>query len=103
MSILDSVLVGIFGISVVFVVLISISLLIKLISSIFGRVRENETAAPHEVQSNEQAAVYQSRELDLIDVDEKTAALVMAIVSSKTNIPLSKLQFKTIRLVKQKG
>jgi Na+-transporting methylmalonyl-CoA/oxaloacetate decarboxylase gamma subunit len=96
-------MVGVFGISVVFVVLISISFLIKLISSIFGRVRENEPTAPSEELSNGQAAAYQSRELELIDVDEKTAALIMAIVSSNTNIPLSKLQFKTIRPVKQKG
>ncbi len=40
--------------------------------------------------------------LDLINVDEKTAAVVMAIVSNKSGIPLNRLSFKSIRLMEDK-
>lgn len=35
--------------------------------------------------------------LDLIDVDEPTAAVIMAIVSDQSGIPLNRLSFKSIR------
>lgn len=36
----------------------------------------------------------------LLDVDEKTAACIMAIVSHQTQIPLSELVFKSIKALK---
>ena len=42
-------------------------------------------------------------ELRLRDVDEQTAAMIMAIVSDQSGIPLSELQFKSISLVKKEG
>ncbi len=41
-------------------------------------------------------------ELDLIETDEKTAAVIMAIVSHQSGIPLNRLSFKSIRLVEDK-
>ena len=38
-------------------------------------------------------------ELRLIGVDEKTAAMIMAIVSHESQIPLSELQFKMIKAI----
>lgn len=40
-------------------------------------------------------------ELKLIDTTEREAALIMAIVADKTNIPLNKLKFISIRNVKE--
>lgn len=37
--------------------------------------------------------------IDLVNVDEKTAAIIMAIVSDKSGIPLNRLSFKSIKLV----
>jgi hypothetical protein len=34
-------------------------------------------------------------------VDEKTAAMIMAIISDETQIPLSELQFKKIKAIDQ--
>jgi hypothetical protein len=45
------------------------------------------------------AVEYGQGSLKLIHVDEKTAALIMAIVSDETCIPLSELVFKSIRRV----
>ena len=41
-------------------------------------------------------------EVDLIGVDEKTAAVIMAIVSNQTDIPLNRLSFKSIKLIEDK-
>ena len=41
-------------------------------------------------------------ELELINTDEKTAAIIMAIVSDKSGIPLNRLSFKSIKLVEDK-
>ena len=35
--------------------------------------------------------------LQLIDVDEETAACIMAIISDETDIPLDELQFRRIQ------
>ncbi len=37
--------------------------------------------------------------IDLVGVDEKTAAVIMAIVSDKSGIPLNRLSFKSIKLM----
>ena len=37
--------------------------------------------------------------VELINTDEKEAAVIMAIVSDKSGIPLEKLSFKTIKLL----
>ena len=41
-------------------------------------------------------------ELELVDTDEKTAAVIMAIVSKKSGIPLNRLSFKSIKLIDEK-
>lgn len=40
--------------------------------------------------------------LDLVDVDEPTAAVIMAIVSDQSGIPLNRLNFKSIKKVEDK-
>jgi hypothetical protein len=37
----------------------------------------------------------------LIGVDEPTAAVIMAVISSKSGIPLEKLAFRTIRILQE--
>ncbi|MGE5494309.1 MAG: OadG family protein [Burkholderiales bacterium] len=99
MSFLDSLLTDAFGLAIVFVVLIVICLLIKLISAIISRIQKS--GAPSDEQVSPAVSEAQpGSELALIDVDEETAALIMAIVSKNTNIPLSKLHFTSIKLVK---
>jgi len=104
MTFLESLLVDGFGLSIVFVVLISLSLIIKLVSLIVRQFKKTESsteAALDQPAIQEPQMAYADGELKLLDVDEKTAALIMAIVSDQTEIPLSQLQFKSIRLVKQ--
>ena len=106
MTILDSLTVDAFGLSIVFAVLVGLSLVIKLITRVVSSVQKNESdteKTPQEAQDIPQLAdqtQYADGELRLFDVDEKTAALIMAIVSDESDIPLPQLQFKSIRLMK---
>ena len=50
-----------------------------------------------EAEPAEKRCVITAGELKLFDVDEKTAAIIMAIVSHESKIPLSELQFKSIK------
>ena len=105
MSFLDSLGIDAFGFSIVFAVLIVLSLIIKLISIIISKIERKaiiskESRTQDDVISAISEAQYGDGELKLYDVDEKTAALIMAIVSDESKIPLAELQFKSIRLMK---
>ena len=104
MTVLESLGVDVFGFAIVFVVLIALSLVIKLISMIISSVQKKKSVALPETQSTAlqeyEGTQYADGELRLFDVDEKTAALIMAIVSDEAGIPLSQLRFQSIRLMK---
>ena len=97
----------VFGVLLLMYILISISgKIIQAISNI-GKKDESAkapvTAAPVAAAA---AAVseeeFSSGTLKLKDCDEKTAAMIMAIVADDTGIPLSELVFKSIKLVDKK-
>ncbi len=59
-------------------------------------VKETPAAAPVVSEAVHDTAAY-GGEIALYNVDEKTAACIMAIVSDETKIPLSQLIFKSIK------
>jgi Na+-transporting methylmalonyl-CoA/oxaloacetate decarboxylase gamma subunit len=92
----------------VFLVLAVLYGLILLFSAILRLVqgkKKEEPAAKAEVVTAAPAAAalvptgVWGGQLRLQDVDEQTAAIIMAIVSDESGIPLSELVFKSIRLV----
>jgi len=108
MSILDSIKHDLIGVAIVASALVLFSLLIKLTLSFKRRdaARKEEPAisAPDTqsatVECPADDAGWSSDEgLKLVNVDEKTAALIMAVVSHESGIPLSELRFKKIRLL----
>ncbi len=58
---------------------------------------EKVVSAPADV--TEKAAYQVKKAPELIDVDEKTAAVIMAIVSNESGIPLERLSFKSIKRI----
>ena len=61
-------------------------------------------AAPAQATASAPAAtpaqtVAVKKDPELIDVDEKSAAIIMAIVSNETGIPLERLAFKSIKKI----
>lgn len=104
MSVANSILVALIVMLIVFVCLIALSLLLKLQSFIFGYVDKNKKIQVNkeEVPSNNTNNInteVSTGELELIGVDEKTTAIIMAIVSDELKVPLCELQFKSIKLI----
>lgn len=105
--------VSLFGILMVFLLLIILAVLIMIISRV---VRLGENIAAKKSKKNadsdapapaQQAAAAgtplpgtQSQgTLDLDGVDEPTAAVIMAIVSDESGVPLNRLLFKSIKKI----
>lgn len=98
---------------IVFAVLFIIFCLISISGAIFAAIdksaKEKVAAAPAApVAQDTQAQAAEEEEfssgtLKLKGCDEKTAAMIMAIVSDNTGIPLSELVFKSITLVEEKN
>lgn len=110
MTILDSLMVSVFGLGIVFLVLVLLSFLVSLQSRIVSALvrvngvqqeSRNEAVAGIMLQSDTcmKAEEFSVGELKLYGVDEKTAAMIMAIVSDESGIPLSELQFKSIKAI----
>lgn len=107
MDILTALKISISGFFVVFVGLGLIFFSIKILSMIISlfdkpKIQTNEIS----VQSNatetnniDEENVVGYGELKLFGVDEKTAAMVMAIVSDESKISLAELRFKSIKLL----
>lgn len=103
--------VSLFGILMVFLLLIILAVLIMIISRVV-RLGENLAGkkGKKNAASDEPAPVQQSvaagtllpgtqsqGTLELDGVDEPTAAVIMAIVSDESGIPLNRLLFKSIK------
>ena len=98
-------------ISVVFAVLFIMYACISIASKIISKLPSGEKKADKAPAAPAPAAAapapaaeeeFSSGTLKLKGCDEKTAAMIMAIVSDNTGIPLSELVFKSITLVENK-
>ena len=97
---------------VLFLMYILISLSGKVIAGISGQVisaskkeepkAEVKAAPAAQTKAEDPGEEFSSGTLKLKGCDEKTAAMIMAIVSDNTGIPLSELVFKSIKLVDEK-
>ena len=96
------------GITTVIIILAIIAILIILVSKVIraieGAAKKKAPEAPAVAAPSAPAGVpmpagMNQGELELINTDEKTAAIIMAIVSDKSGIPLNRLAFKSIRLM----
>ncbi len=104
MSIGRALIIAVSGFSVVFLMLCILWFIIviinKVTTSLEGKAApETPAAAPAKAPAKAEApqAGTFGGEIALYDVDEKTAACIMAIISDETKIPLSQLVFKSIR------
>ena len=104
MSIGRALIIAVSGFAVVFLMLCILWFIIviinKVTTSLEGKAAP-ETPAAAKVEAPAKAEAPQAGtfggEIALYDVDEKTAACIMAIISDETKIPLSQLVFKSIR------
>lgn len=110
MSIIESLVVALFCIALVFFVLSCVFTLIKVLSRILNIVGDKkdkisiagaEVATVAKTVGETDVNAFSTGELKLFNVDEKTAAMIMAIVSHESQIPLSELSFKSIKAVEE--
>lgn len=115
MNIPKALLVALVGFITVLAMLSIIALFIKLIAFIFSGIERKSASkkvetviSPVEHKSNESVTVgftlpdnESQGHLELVGVDEATAAMLMALVSYKTEIPLNRLAFKSIKFVEE--
>lgn len=105
LTLVEALLIALSGIVVVFIMLAVLCLIIPVISKIVGGLTPKKAAAPAPAPAPKAAPAPAAApaggtytgEVALIDCDEKTAAMVMAIVSHETGIPLDQLIFHKIK------
>ena len=105
----EALMVALSGFLVVFLMLIILWGIIVMINKVVTAIEKKaeDTAVPsfpeepvrQEAPAAESASQTYGGEIALYDVDEKTAATIMAIISHETQIPLNQLVFKSIRAV----
>lgn len=97
----NALLVSLIGIIVVLSELAILAGLIILISKVINKfVVKKDSEAPAQAPSTAtENSVPEERGVKLKDVDEKTAAMIMALVSEESKIPLDRLDFKSIKKV----
>lgn len=92
-------------IAVLALIAVCVIVISKVIRAIENKGKKDEPAVSAQekpsTQAPAKAAAVSSGSLELVDVDEKTAAVVMAIVSKESGIPLNRLAFKSIRLMEE--
>jgi len=102
MDILNSLLIGVFGMAVVFLVLVVLIVMINIQTFVArklmaaGAARSKEATVPTDAPAPA-APPPDPQGLVLVGVDERTAAIVMAVVCDQTGIPPEELYFRTIR------
>ena len=105
MPLSDALATSVIGIVTVIAILAIIAVLIILVSKVIRAIEGAATKkAPEAPVAAAPAGVpmpagMNQGELELVNTDEKTAAIIMAIVSDKSGIPLNRLSFKSIKLV----
>lgn len=102
MDVLQALMIAASGFLTVFLMLVILWLIIVLINKAVtstekaGAGKKAAEAAAQAEEPVKERPVYVG-EVALLNVDEKTAACIMAIVSDQTKIPLSQLIFRSIR------
>lgn len=101
MDVISALLIALSGIVIVFLMLVGLCLIIPVISKVVQMTQKKPKAVEEEIPAPVNASVAGpvGGDVILVDVDEKTAACIMAIVSHETGIPLNELIFKKIKAI----
>ena len=116
LTIIEALKTSVTGIVVVMIILALLAVLVVILSKIVRtfesvvKKKENkdEVVKPTndnkpEIKGTTLPDTQSAGNLELYKTDEKTAAVIMAIVSNESGIPLNRLQFNSIKLLEDKG
>lgn len=112
LGIIDALLVSVAGFTIVLLELallaVFVFLLSKTVRFFLQRAKNKKEAAdsnkPSVASVPPLSAVISEKshgQLELVETNEPTAAVIMAIISDKTKIPLNRLRFTRIRLLEE--
>ena len=106
MPLSEALAVSLIGIITVMIILAVIAGLIILVSKAIRAIEATASSGSEKAAAPASAAVSPNiaeaqGQVELIGTDDKTAAVIMAIVSEKSGIPLNRLSFKSIKLVEE--
>lgn len=107
MPIMETLMTSFIGITTVILILAVIAVLILLVSKIIRTIEKGvakDAPAPAAATAPQGVPMpdgMMQGELELVNTDEKTAAVIMAIVSNQSGIPLNRLSFKSIKLMEE--
>lgn len=102
----EALLIALCGFVTVFLLLLFLIVIVTIVSRVIMAIEGKGKAAvetapapvkPEPVKKDEEPSKPWDGKLQLIDVDDETAACIMAIISDETDIPLDELQFRRIR------
>ena len=101
MPLSEALAVSLIGIVTVIIILAVIAILILLVSKAIRALEAKASSAKTETPSSVAPVTdgVTAGQVELIGTEEKEAAVIMAIVSQKSGIPLERLSFKSIRLM----
>lgn len=112
----QAVSISVTGIIVVMIILALLAVLVVLLSKAIRAMekgaKKNQSAQGNSSSANPVTAPVTDKgvklpetqsagQLDLYKTDEKTAAVIMAIVSDESGIPLNRLKFNSIKLIEE--
>lgn len=91
--------------AIIAVLIILLSKAVRAIENMLTKKSSASSVTPVSAPAQPAPSGTNDGEVELIGTDEKTAAVIMAIVSQQSGIPLNRLSFKSIRLLddKKKG
>ena len=107
MPIGEALMTSLIGIITVILILAIIAVLIILVSMAIRAIENRADSKNNQNSSNSVSSApipsnMNTGDIELVNTDEKTAAVIMAIVSQKSGIPLNRLAFKSIKLMEDK-
>lgn len=112
MTIDKALLISVVGFLIVFLILGILALFVKAMGGVFDTINAKRDAQKKVILNSEPEAPAtngtplpantSAGSLKLVDVTEQEAAVIMAIVSDKSGIPLNRLQFNSIKLKEDK-
>lgn len=101
MSLGAGLMMSLLGVGIVFLVLVFLMLFISVMSRILNGSKKTAEPAPVQAEPVPAAAPALAKgscgEVKLFDVDDRTAAMLMAIVADKMQKPLNELRFVSMR------
>lgn len=95
MSVYESISIALFIISIVFTVLVALSLFLKLQSKFFNFLQSKKSSNVIDLTEND--IELSTIKNTFMDVDDETVAIIIASISHVSNIPLNSLKIKSIK------